>query len=85
MSFRKDLDNVLKGHQMYFLLEDMSDNDIFEFIKTNVFHGNLNQSFKEVKKNMENAGYHISSMIPEAEQLTLWNIFQKYKSSFICD
>jgi hypothetical protein len=80
MTFKSKIEAIGIRCKFWFVIKNMSDDDIIEFLKEDIFHcDDLTISFDEAKKRCEQTlGKSLDGFISKDDQEELYNILQEY-------
>lgn len=81
MDFKKKIESIAIRNKFWFSIKNMSDSDILDFLKEDIFEcEDFNLSFEEVKRNCEKSlGKSLDTMISLVDQKELYRILQEHK------
>lgn len=83
MCFKSEIEPYAKKHKFMFFIKNMSDKEIFDFLKEDIFNcDKIDMTFEEAKDKCKLVCRSIDSMIPIDDQKSLYDIMIKYKDIF---
>jgi hypothetical protein len=83
MSFKSQIEPYAKKHKFNYFIKNMSDQEIFEFLKEDIFNcESLDLSFEEAKAKCLTVCVSLDQLISEEDQKGLFDILQLFKDKF---